>query len=117
VIDNQVNTLVNIGGNTQPDTFRFYHNLIYKEGGGTINLNQLPGTVEGTITRENPLFVDDENFHLQKESPAVRRGVALEEVIKGLDITLPVFGDRSGYCWGDHPEIGAYAFMEATGVY
>lgn len=117
VIDNQVSTLVNIGGNTLPDTFRFFNNLIYKEGGGNINLNQLPGTVEGTITREQPLFADDESYQIQKESPAVGHGKALNEAVRGLDITLPILGDRIGHCWSDMPDIGAFKFVEVTGVY
>lgn len=117
VIDNQVSTLVNIGGKTQPDTFRFFNNLIYKEGGGNINLNQLPGTVDETITGEQALFADEETFQIQKESPAVGKGILLEKAVNGLDISLPTLGDRNGHCWGNNPGIGAYKFVEVTGVY
>lgn len=117
VIDNQVSSLVNIGGNTQPDTFRFFNNLIYHADGGRINLNQLPGTVEGTLSGSDPLFVDESNFHIQNESPAVGHGITLKDAVNGLDIHLSTLGDMSGYCWGDAPDIGAYKHVKTTGIY
>lgn len=119
VIDDRVSTLVNIGGNTQPDTFRFYNNLIYRINNGNVNPSQMPGTVEGNIIRQEPLFVNAEhgNFHIQKTSPAIGKGISLQDAVNGLDITLPNVGDKDGNCWGEMPDIGAHRFMDVTSVY
>jgi len=73
-------TEVNIGPNTAPETFILSHNLWYNESDGNWS-PQLPVVDQNEILQD-PLFEDmqNENFNLQTESPAIGAGSIFPDV-------------------------------------
>ncbi len=106
-IDNRaVNPTVNIGPNTLPETFTFRNNLWYNSQNTNWNSPNLPTTEQNGIYRANPLFKDleNENFELQNNSPAIGAGYKLS-----IDLT-----DKLGNLFNNPPSIGAYEANPAS---
>ncbi|MGI6457547.1 MAG: right-handed parallel beta-helix repeat-containing protein [bacterium] len=118
VLDTQVSTLVNVGPNTDPESFRFVTNLWFHADYPTFRVVNLPGTQIGSVIQEDPLFInpDEFDFHLQAESPAMNRGAALVDAIGEYDISIPAVGDWNGECWTNPPGIGAFSRSEPAGA-
>jgi hypothetical protein len=117
LIDSRVSTLVNIGGNTQPETFRFAHNLIFHTENSNFSRANLPGETFGNLIQQDPLFVDQQSgdFRLSPDSPAIKAGLALDDAIDARTINLPQIGDFSGNCWADKPSIGMFEEAASNG--
>jgi hypothetical protein len=95
----QISTYVNIGINTDPDTFTFANNLWYAYDNPSQSEPTLPVSESNGIYGQDPLFVD--GYKIDHFSPAFRTGVASAGVI----------GDFSGQCYANPPSIGAYEFL------
>ncbi len=110
VIDDQVNTFVNIGPNTKPETFIFANNLWYHTSNSNFRGPNLPGRQLESIVQKNPNFknINGLDFHLQGESPAIGAAGDLEEFIGELPIKGPNAGDFDGKPWNEPPAVGAY---------
>ncbi|MEB2314264.1 MAG: hypothetical protein OZ921_11870 [Sorangiineae bacterium] len=96
-----VSTSVNVGSNTDADSFTFGHNLWYAHDAPAESApTSLPVAETGSIVGADPGFanVAAENFHIGAASPAAGKGEA------GVDST----GDFDGSCWGSPPSIGAF---------
>lgn len=117
LVDSRVNTLVNVGGNTKPETFRFGNNLIYHTENANFSRANLPGVAFGNLIQQNPQFVDEQagDYRLKPESPALHAGVALKEAIGDLPITPTQAGDMNGACWSDKPSIGLFVGESMNG--
>lgn len=78
---------LNIGANTEPETFSFFNNLWYNVDDENWSGPNLPTEETSGILNENPLFVDYEeyDFHLAEGSPAIGAGCALETAINDFD--------------------------------
>ncbi|MBZ0254700.1 hypothetical protein K8I31_01470, partial [bacterium] len=111
MIDSRVNILVNVGGDTKPETFRFGNNLIYHTEDANFSRANLPGEAFGNLIQQNPQFVDEQagDYRLKPESPALHAGVALKEAIGDLPITPTQVGDWIGACWSNTPSIGMFS--------
>ena len=89
---------VNIGPNTNPESFLFSNNLWYNASDVGNWLPDLPVVdVDQLIT--NPLFVDVENedFHLLENSPCIGQGVSVDTIL-----------DFDSRRFADPPSIGAF---------
>jgi hypothetical protein len=99
--DGQVGVAVNVGVDTDPDSFVLANNLWYRYDDPAMSdpPSGLPVVEQGGIIGVDPLFVDAAagDFHLDPASPAVAAGSSLA----GLG------GDYDGVCFGDPPSIGA----------
>lgn len=113
IIDSNVSTLVNIGSNTAPETFRFAHNVIHHLDNPNFRNPSLPGETSGTLVQQDPMFHDaiSGDFRLREGSPAVGAGIDLSQVIEGLPIDIPDVGDKSGRCWDAPPTLGPYSAL------
>lgn len=111
VIDNQVNTFVNVGPNTRPDTFRFANNLWFHTTNSNFRGPSLPVGEQNSVVQKDPQFKDLQNhdFRIEKNSPAIGKGVDLSNVIGDLPITIPVVGDKNQNCYSTPPTLGAHA--------
>ncbi len=97
VLDNAVNTEVNIGPNTAPSTFMFSHNLWFKSTNASWNGPVLPGTVNDQIVKD-PMFTSGSEILLDNNSPAIGAGKSYN---------FPVM-DYFGSLFNQPPTIGAY---------
>lgn len=92
-----VSTDVNIGPDTDSDSFVFTTNLWYAADEPGDSAPVLPGTVVGGIAGVDPMLQTDGS--VGEGSPAIAAGTADGRVA----------GDRSGACYADPPTIGAHA--------
>ncbi len=99
-----LNTFVNIGPNTDAESFSFGGNLWYAWDGPGASAPDLPGTQTDPIIGEDPAFAGDPVLDgtLTVGSPAVGAGLA-----GGL-----LAGDIEGRCYAAEPAIGAWAAPE-----
>lgn len=97
VINNDVNTEVNIGPDTAPATFSFTKNLWYKTTNISWQGPNLPGNVSGQIIKD-PKFEVGSNVVLSADSPAIGAGQSY---------TFPA-NDIFGNVFSNPPSIGAY---------
>lgn len=95
-----LNTYVNIGPNTAPQTFSFAHNLWYAYDNPAQSRPTLPvGEVNGIVGRD-PRLADPANgdYAIHSDSPAFRAARP----------PAPVPADIRGVCYPGDPSIGAY---------
>lgn len=97
---NSVNPSINIGANTNPESFSFSNNLWYNVDSPSWNSPNIPVLETNSIKARNPLFVDagTENFRLSNGSPAIGNGKFIDNIIFDLD----------GKKYNNPPSIGAY---------
>lgn len=97
-----ISTFVNIGPNTQWDTFTLANNLWFARDSPGFPGPNLPAPVveSNPIIQRDPLLADPagEDFHLGGATPARAAGVCVAEVKD----------DRDRVCYGDPPTVGAY---------
>ncbi|MBI1386984.1 MAG: hypothetical protein GC154_00870 [bacterium] len=116
VIDDQVSTLVNVGPNTQPDTFRFAGNLFFHKSQPGFQ-QVLPGEEFPNGFGLNPEFVNaPDDFHLRADSPAFGASLNLHEAIGDWPIEVPKLGDVEGVCWKTPAAVGALQSGGETGA-
>ncbi|NUP08271.1 MAG: right-handed parallel beta-helix repeat-containing protein [Polyangiaceae bacterium] len=91
---------VNVGADTNPESFVFQNNLWFAHDDPGGSTPSLPVAESGGIVGEDPLFVEAAagNYALEGGSPAIGAGVGLTELS----------GDRDGACFVDPPSIGAF---------
>jgi hypothetical protein len=97
VINNDVNTEVNIGPDTAPATFVFTKNLWYKTTNSGWQGPNLPGNVSGQIIKD-PKFEMGSDVVLSADSPAI--GAGQSYTFSAKDIFVQEFSNP--------PSIGAY---------
>lgn len=104
---NSLSRHVNIGPNTLPETFNFSNNLWFNFENPAVSTPQLPVLETGQIVGNNPLFNDDLNddFSLQKTSPAIDAGVETSVNFDFLGLPVP-----SGF----RPDVGAYEYQQTV---
>ena len=90
-----VSTDVNIGPDTDPDSFSWSHNLFYASDAPGDSAPELPGTVVGSLIGVDPGL--DADGLIGPDSPAVGAGVS----------GTGVMGDRLGACYEEPPSIGS----------
>jgi hypothetical protein len=95
-----ISTHVNVGANTQPETFTFANNLWYAYDQPGNSAPSLPVAETGALVGSDPGFVDVSggDYHLGPSSPAIGAGAAVSELL----------GDFDGACFLEPPSIGAY---------
>jgi hypothetical protein len=93
--DAELSTHVNIGGNTDPDSFEFRNNLWYAADVPGASEPSLPSPETGGIYGEDPLL--QPGGTLATGSPAAGAGLAQPWLA----------GDRAGDCYGSPPSIGS----------
>ena len=108
-----LNSAVNVGPNTLPDTFTFANNLWYAFNNPSFGGYSLPTVEINGIYRQNPLFsrlgdpagtqVDDD-FRLDRASPARAKGQSLN----GLEVAGVPASDRDARRYLAVPTLGAY---------
>jgi hypothetical protein len=94
----ELSTFVNIGPNTQEETFVFAGNLWYAHDNPGASTPDLPAPETGGVIGEDPQLAVD--FSIPAGSPAGGAGVS-----EGMQ-WLP--GDITGRCYADPPSIGAW---------
>ncbi len=98
VIESNVSTEVNIGPNTDPNSFSFDHNLWYK-----INSTNWSGPALPTPDRfqiiGNPMIIANSLYKLESRSPAFKAGKSY---------SFPLLKDVDGKIFQNPPTIGAY---------
>jgi hypothetical protein len=96
----ELSTYINIGPDTQPETFTFAHNLWYARDDPSQSAPTLPVAETNAVVGRDPHFVDAAggNYHLQLTSPAIGAGRALADVTHDYD----------GARYGTPPSIGAF---------
>ena len=93
-----LSTYVNVGANTQANTFVFRNNLWYAHDNvGQSTPTGLPAAETGGIYGQNPALVTPA-YSIPGTSPAAGAGVRLTEVT----------GDYNGRCYLNPPSIGAF---------
>ena len=99
-INNNVNTEVNIGPNTDPESFHLSNNLWYHSENQNWSGPNLPVVDSNQVLQMDPLFTDQSefDFSIGPESPASAMGFPLEE---------PEF-DHVGFPFKPQRSIGAY---------
>lgn len=85
---------VNVGADTDPDSFVFSHNLWYAHDDPGASQPTLPGTEEGSVVGD-PGFTS--GYAIDSDSPAFQAGATVSGVP----------GDLVGHCYRDPPSIGA----------
>jgi len=88
--------VVNIGADTEPNTFSWHNNLFYAWDEPSQSRPTLPGVEAGTIVGEDPDLGPD--FDIDLSSPAAGAGLRLEGISR----------DANGACYRDPPSIGAF---------
>jgi hypothetical protein len=107
----QIRTHVNIGDNTDADSFQFSHNLWYAHDNPAQSAPILPVADQDSIQGQDPLFNDPSilpgGLYLNPLSPAVDKGLT----IAGIDSADMVGTDRpQGAAW----DIGAYEVLSGA---
>ncbi|GAB4493036.1 MAG: hypothetical protein OHK0019_16140 [Saprospiraceae bacterium] len=107
-LDDDLNTEVNVGPNTAPETFLFSNNLWFNEDDADWAGPNLPVTETNTILNANPLFADpaNDNFAIPANSPAAGAGVA----VVALEF------DFQGNLFADPPSVGAVEANPVSGT-
>jgi len=104
IIESNVSIEVNIGPNTDPNTFSFDHNLWYK-----INTTNWSGPVLPTPDRfqiiGNPMIIANSLYKLESRSPAFKAG---------RSYSFPMLSDIDGKIFQNPPTIGAYEIQTNT---
>lgn len=79
VFDRRVQTFVNVGGNTDPETFTFRGNAWFDEGNPKRGPSGLPVPESGSVVGVDPEFPDPENYDvsIRSEDPRLQ-GIGLE---------------------------------------
>ena len=88
-------TFVNVGPDTEVETFRFGNNLWFAHDAPERSTPDLPAPTADDVVGEDPGF--DDEYRIGESSPAVGRGA-----------TSHARGDLSGRCFEDPPSIGAW---------
>ncbi len=88
---------VNVGGNTDPASFMWVHNLFYASDQPAQSNPNAPGTVTGSVIGENPQ-ISAPDYMITASSPAAGAGMTHE----------PDLADLGGECFGAPPSIGAW---------
>lgn len=115
ILSSEVNTLVNVGPNTEAETFRFYHNAWLREEHPLASLS-LPGEERHSLVGIDPRFRHAyDNLRLLPESPLLSAGLSMSEAIDGFAIQKPGVGDVEGRCFSSQPDIGLY--QSTTGFF
>jgi len=102
VFDSTISRFVNIGPDTEPESFRFANNLWYCDDNPDFDYGSgmatLPTVEINPLKQQDPLFADEdqEDFHIEQGSPAADNGE-----------TGWVNADFDGLCFNN--EIGAFA--------
>ncbi len=111
VIDQRVSTLVNIGPDTQPETFVFANNLWYHQDNENFSRIDLPGTSQNNYVQQEPHFIQAQegNFKIEDHSPALGEAINIEELIGEWPITIPEVGDFHQNCYSEPASLGAFA--------
>jgi hypothetical protein len=94
-------TTINIGANTQPESFSFANNLWYAHDEPSRSTpSDRPVAEPGGIYAEDPLLVNPSNgdYAIRSTSPARGAGMAIPELS----------ADINGRCWSEPPSIGAF---------
>ena len=73
VFDRRVRTFVNVGGNTEPETFTFRNNAWFDVDDPRRGPAGLPGTVEGNVVVKNP--IPDPDVPMEKSSDPLLEGM------------------------------------------
>lgn len=97
VVNNNVNTEVNIGPNTAPETFDFNKNIWYKTTNQNWSGPNLPGNVVDQMVL-NPALVSNTSYELMPTSPAIGAGLPYNTYYKDID----------GNLFNNPPSIGAF---------
>lgn len=93
----QLSTYVNVGGDTQPDTFLFSNNVWYAHDDPDQSTPNLPvDETDGLYAQDPELVAPD--YSITASSPATSAGVTLGEVP----------ADHSGRCYLEPPSAGAF---------
>jgi hypothetical protein len=100
--NSMLSTFVNVGANTDPDSFTIENNLWYAhdDPGQSDPGGALPVAEQSGIYGMDPSFADAANgdFHVDGQSPAASAGATVDELT----------ADRDGVCYEEPPTIGAY---------
>lgn len=91
-----VGVVVNVGGDTAPETFTFSNNLWFAQDAPDQSDPGLPVAETDGLVAVDPGLAADHT--IAADSPAAGAGAA----VRGLR------GDHRGDCWGDPPSIGAF---------
>lgn len=91
-----VGVVINIGGDTAPETFTFANNLWFASDAPDQSDPQLPAAENGGIVGVDPALAAD--YSIDAGSPAAGAGIVVEDA----------HGDHTGECWGEPPSIGAF---------
>jgi hypothetical protein len=97
----ELSTTVNVGGNTQAQTFQFENNLWYAhDAPGQSAPSDVPVTEVASVVGSDPAFVNvgAGDYSIPASSPAAGAGKP------GQDTK----GDFDGSCWKNPPSIGAH---------
>jgi len=99
---------VNIGPNTEPESFVFSHNLWYNSSNPASSTPNLPVVEDSMITGEDPMFEDFANlqFQLLASSPAIVSG----------EVNTFLTNDFNGNPFGNPPSRGAIEYMEPVSL-
>jgi hypothetical protein len=91
---------INVGANTQPDTFVFENNLWYAHDDVARSKPTLPAVEQNGVYGQDPGFsgASSPPYHIASSSPAVGKGKMLPAVT----------GDYDGVCYASPPSIGAF---------
>jgi hypothetical protein len=97
----ELSTHVNVGPDTDPESFEFSNNLWYAyDAPSDSEPSSLPVAETGGIYAEDPAFADADadDYGISADSPAAGAGVAAGEVPS----------DMNGDCYAEPPSIGAH---------
>jgi hypothetical protein len=98
------NAIVNVGGNTAPETFLFSNNLWYNLENQNWGGPNTPANNDMAIIKQNPLFEDsgNKNYNISELSPAFMKGTGNFGLIE-----VPEF-DFNNNRFNNPPSIGAF---------
>ena len=68
MFDKRVKTFVNVGGNTEPDTFTFRNNAWFDIDNPERGPSGLPVAESGSVVRVDPQFAEPESFDFTVQS-------------------------------------------------
>lgn len=98
---------INVGSNTDPQSFTFTHNLWFNYTAPSNSNPNLPVTETNGVRGINPMLMDPaaDDFRLREDSPARGAGNAATAAVR----------DFNGALYGDQPAIGAFSGESAAG--
>ncbi len=88
---------VNVGGNTDPDSFVWLNNLFYASDQPAQSNPNAPGAVSGSVIGQDPQIAPPD-YSIAASSPASGAGVVFR----------PNLADLGGHCYAKPPSIGAW---------